>query len=306
MANSRLYVDPPKFTPYAYGLLSAAQPANEGDTHWKLGVTYEALCPNTSVTYDPCFAVTGSGAVAQPPAKTGTASLTKRGATAFTVYAEVDCSTVGQWDRAESVVRDALNRSEAAQVESAFWTGRANGGAQVVFPHLAANTQLLDPDGSGVLLQSAAVSVTGTGAGEDVVEALGRLEDALGACYDGLGVIHVPVALGAALAHSNLLVKQGQRLYTPAGNIVSLGAGYGKTGPDGSNPAPGSTWMYATGAVFYFRGDVRVYANREESLDRNVNTLKMIAERTYVIGWDCCHFAVQTSLGGIPTGTPLA
>jgi hypothetical protein len=63
--------------------------------------------------------------------------------------------------------------------------------------------------------------------------------------------------------------------------------------------------MYATGAVFYFRGDVMVNP-RAESLDRSVNTVKMIAERTYVLGWDCCHFAVQTSLGGIPTGTPLA
>jgi hypothetical protein len=303
VVNARSLVDPPKFTPYPYGLLSVAQPANAGDTHWKLGVTYEPICGVVSTTYDACFTVTGTGQVALPPAKVANATEGRRGATAFTVYAEIDCSAVGFYDRAEATARDALQRSEQTQVEMAFWTGRA-AGAQTVFPHLAANSLLLDPDGSNITLQTAATVVTGGGSGEDVVEALGRLESALMSCYDGVGVIHVPIALAPALAHSNLVVKQGQRLFTPMGNMLAFGAGYLGTGPDGSNPAPGSTWMYATGAAFYFRGDVMTFP-REQSLDRSVNTLKMIAERTYVLGWDCCHFAVQTTLGGIPAGAPL-
>jgi hypothetical protein len=39
-----------------------------------------------------------------------------------------------------------------------------------------------------------------------------------------------------------------------------------------------------------------------EALDRARNDVVLVAERTYVIGWDCCHFAVPVRLGGIPTG----
>jgi hypothetical protein len=90
---------------------------------------------------------------------------------------------------------------------------------------------------------------------------------------------------------------------TKNGNKVAIGGGYPGSGPDGAPRAANTTWLYATGNVFGYRSNVRVRAPQgAESIDRSNNTIKMIAERTYVLGWDCCHFAVQAFLGA-PKGT---
>jgi hypothetical protein len=57
--------------------------------------------------------------------------------------------------------------------------------------------------------------------------------------------------------------------------------------------------MYATGEVFYVREPTPHSFRPVESFDRNVNTLGMIAERTYAFGWDCCLFAVLVLNGEI-------
>jgi hypothetical protein len=56
--------------------------------------------------------------------------------------------------------------------------------------------------------------------------------------------------------------------------------------------------------VFGYRSDVR-FTRARESIDRAENTYKMIAERTYVIGFECCLVAVQFALGVIPTGAVI-
>ncbi len=82
------------------------------------------------------------------------------------------------------------------------------------------------------------------------------------------------------------------------------GGGYPGTAPDGSAPAYGVNWMYITGAVFGYRSGIKLNGTKIEHFDRSVNTLKVIAERTYVLGWDCCQFGVAVSYGGIITGLP--
>lgn len=305
MANSRLYVDPPAFSPAPFGLLTALPEAirTPTDPHWQAGVNYESLCGTSSTTYDDCLVVTGSG-IGQPvppsPPKTDTGmDINKRGATAFTVFTEVDCSAPGFWDRAEDVVGETITRSEQFQVEQSFWTGVA-GGQTTVFPHLAASAAILDE--SSITIQTAATQVSG-GAIFDVVEGLGRLEAAIGACYNGVAVIHVPTSLLPALASNFLVVRDGTRYRTMKGNLVVVGDGYKgtpPTDPNGTTPA-NSAWVYATGMIFIYRSKV-LSIRREDSIDRAENTVKAIAERTYVIGWDCCHYAVQISLGGYPTG----
>lgn len=304
MAGPRQYVSAPSFTQLPHGLLStlAGVIRTPSDDHWKGGVTYETLCGAGGSTYDECLVVsgTGSGEVvepAEPPAKSATASLLTRGATPFTVFAEVDCSTPGFWDRAERSVRDALAQSEEYQVERAFWTGVAGGGG-VVYPHLAADTEY--EDAYGALLQTA-VSNIGEAAELDVVEALGRVEGELAECYNGVGVIHIPRTLAPAFAAENLIIPSGPGYVTHNGNIVVFGAGYTGSFPDGSTN-PNAMFIYATGAMFIYRSDVRVFTRRE-SLDRGTNTLKMIAERTYVVGWDCCHIGVKVTLGGVGSGS---
>lgn len=312
MANFRQIVDPPSFTPLGFGLLSAMELPTPMPDHWQQGITYEPTCGiNVSgvggLTYDECLVVTGVGfAPPAPPDFANNFTQAPRGALPFTTYAEFDCATVGLQD-AQGTAERALSMAEPWQVERAFWTGLA-GGQPVVYPHLASFAQV--SDATGILLQTAAVNVTGVnsvGVVGDLVNvetALGLLEAALANCYNGVGVIHVPQLLVPTMDAWGIIKQQGAVMKTLNGNKVAIGAGYPGSGPDGVARAGNSCWMYATGNVFGFRSDVRVRApdNSAASLDRATNTRKMIAERTYVIGWDCCHFAVQTAIG-VPRGT---
>lgn len=288
MAGARPIVDAPAFTSLPYGLWDAVQ-KRPAPPHWQNGVTYIERCPTGSTTFDECISVTGTGSPPEPPSKTDNVDQTFRGATPITVFAEFDCSPVGLTD-AESVASDALARVEASQLESAFATGLV-GGQTVAFPHLAADAIVLDAD--GITLQTAA-SVCATGV--DVVHGLGLIEDCLGDCYGGQGVIHIPQEALPSFVAWNLAVQRDGQLFTPAGNLIVVGVGYPGTSPAGVAPPAGSTWIYATGSMFGYRGDVFMTRVRE-SLDRAENTLRMIAERTYVIGWECCHFAALIDLG---------
>lgn len=290
MANIRPIVEPPAFSSLPHGLWEvAAKPT--APSHWQHGVTWIERCPTGATTYDECLAVTGTDAPPAPPTKSDNVDQTFRGATAFTVYARFDCSPIGLGtDEINSVARDALERIESRQVETAFWTGTA-GGQSVVFPRLAASTEVLDSD--GIVLQSAA-SVCITGA--DIAHGLGELEQCLADCYAGQGVIHVPASVLPTMDAWGLVQARGDRLVTRAGNRVVVGGGYPGTGPAGQAAAAGTSWIYATGAVFGYRGSV--FATRlAQSFDRAENSIQMLAERTYVLGFECCLLAALVNLG---------
>lgn len=294
----RLAVPPPTFSPSPYGLLSVVQARYDAtDTHWRTGVQWQPLCGDPNSTYDACLAVTGTGAPPPTPAtKTVGVDDEPRGGTPFTAYTEFECSPAVFASRARQQAEEALIRLESWQVERSFWTGIA-GTETVAFPHLAATATVRDA--YGVLLQTAATEVTGVAI--DIVEALGRVEQALADCYNGVGVIHVPAILGSALSAASLVTKQGPTLRTLNGNLVALGSGYPGTSPSGAAPAPGTTWIYATGAVFAYRSGVEV-TPMASTVNRSTNTVRAIAERTYVLGWDCCHIAALVSTGGEVAG----
>lgn len=312
MAGLRQIVDPPSFAPIPFGLLTTVEWPVTNDLHWQAGITYAPTCSTAvtglgAITYDTNLAVTGAGGPPPPPAPlANTLARRIRGATSFEVYVEFDCAQVGNM-QAQQDAEDALGMTEAWLVERAFWTG-VGGGQNIVWPHLASNAAVYDPD--GILLGSTAVNVTGVGqigvAGDalNIETALGLLEGALANCYGGIGVIHVPQMLVPTLDAWGVIKANGPVMKTLNGNKVAIGAGYPGTGPDGSSRAGNQCWMYATGNVFGYRSPVRVRApdNSAASFDKSTNTRKMIAERTYVLGWNCCHFAVQAALG-VPKGT---
>jgi hypothetical protein len=290
VAGARQIVDPPAFTSLPYGLWDAAQTRTPDNPHWQQGITWIERCPTGDTTYDECLSVTGTGAPPEPAVKTDNVDQTFRGATPFTIFTEFDCSPVGLRDAA-TVAEDALARIENQQLETAFWTGTA-GAQTLVFPHLAADAEVVDEQ--DIVLQPAATPlVTG---GADVAHALGALEAELADCYAGQGIIHVPRDALPTFAAWNLVVEEGGRLFTRAGNLVVVGGGYTGTGPDGAAAPEGRSWIYATGAVFGYRGEVQVRSPRE-SIDRAANTLRMIAERTYVLGFECCLIAALVDLG---------
>lgn len=278
IANASMQIAPPVRTPLSYGLLSVAQMPTEGDDHWQNGVLYETdPCSRANITTTDCPV---------PPAdKQRTATLALRCSEPFTVYTMPVCSAVGFIDRAERVAVAALTSGEARAVEREFWTGEFG-----TEPHLAAN--LAAATGTdGCVTQTAATVVTGSPM--TPVEGLALLEEALSSCYGNEGVIHITPATLTLLETNSTIQRDGTRLRSPNGHLVAAGAGYPGTGPDGTTPPAGVRWMYATGAVFARRSQVNVPQSRaQDVLDRNKNSVFLVAERTYVLGWECCHLAV--------------
>lgn len=298
MAGPRLYVPPSSYTPLPYGLLSVVQARfDEVNPHWQTGITWQPLCGIAAATYDECLAVTGTGAPPPPSSKTATATWTARGATPFTVYSQFDCSPAVFAEQSQQLGSESLARTEAWRLEYAFWTGVADTNT-TVFPHLAADTQVVDSE--GILLQTASAAVTGV---VDVVEGLATVEKALADCLPGVGVVHIPRQLVPAFSAQGLLVKSGVTLRTWNGNLVAAGAGYPGTAPDGSDPAAGTSWIYGTGPVFIYRSDVQVMPIYS-IVNRSTDDVAAIAERTYVLGFDCCHVAALVTTGGEPAGEP--
>lgn len=296
MAGLRGIVDGPGFVALPNALWDAAQHPDPQGPHWQQGVTWTDWCGGASTTYaDNCIAVTGTGgAIPAAPPWNPTADGVDRGATAFTVYASFDCSLIGLPDTDQAA--EALARSEAAQVGRAFWTGQA-GGQATVWPHLADDATLDDPQ--GIRLQTAATAVLASA--DDAAVVIGALDAALADQYGGQGAVHVPLAALATLQARSLVRPDGDtgRLLTPGGHLVVAAAGYTGSGPDGAAAAAGTAWLYATGALFGYRSDVTV---REfpGTFDRSNNTVRKQASRAYLFGWECAHLAAPMTLG-VPT-----
>lgn len=290
MANGRVVVTAPAFTPSQYGLLSVARDMTaEFPTHWGAGVIWSPLCPEGDSTYDECVSVTGVGATPAPPVKAATFDNVRQAATPFTVYVRKDCSIPTFWNEATGQVDEALTASEAFEVEAAFWTGNAVA-TKVVYPHLAANAELIaDRD----TLQFAASVVAG--GAMNVILGIGLLEQSAMSCAQGQVTLHVPVSVATHLIAWNLIRLQGGRYVTELGNPVAIGNGYTGSSPAGVAATSASTWAYATGPVFYARGPL-IDISPRESVVLSTNTLDQMAERTYVVGYSCCLNAVALDL----------
>lgn len=303
MAGARQIITGPAFTPLPNFLWDAAQ--HPTADHWQQGVTWMEWCGGAGTTYDECLAVTGTGGTpAASAALSSNVTQANRGATPFTVFAEFDCSPVGQALSQEGLVdraSEALDKTEAFQITRAFWTGVAGKAGTTdqttVWPHLAEDTTLDDPQ--GIRLQTAASPlVTG---GEDVAVALGQVESSLASCYGGQGVIHVPYLAFPTFKARGLVHREtaSSPWTTAAGNLVVPGAGYTGSSPAGAAPAAGTSWIYGTGPVFGMRSEVFAQPF-PGTFDRAENTVKYLAQRTYLFGFECCHIGALVNLG-VPT-----
>lgn len=304
MARGRLLIgEPTPFTAPPYGLLSTATELSISEGHWKMGIEWEPLCPDAATTEDPCLVLVDDGSgTAVPPADPSTIVVPKvpttdwaiQGATPFTAYAEIECSPVGTWDQLSDRTRRALQQAEERHVERVFWTGVAPTTAptETVFPHLAADSTVVD---GMTLLQPAATVVTAEP--QPIEVGIGMLEDAARDCYPGQVTLHAPLRLGSLLASADNIVTRGGVAQTVVGSNIVLGSGYTGSASDGA-VTPGTTWMYATGPVFYMR-DPMVQFRLRESIDRSVNTVTVITERTYVVGFSCCLLAIPIENGEV-------
>lgn len=236
------------------------------------------------------------------PAKTPLDGANWRGTDPFAVYTWLDCGlvSVGEQELRRRTLLAHRNGVDTV-VERVFWAGSAyNANVQ----HLAEDTEIVETSGgSEVVIQTAATTVTGT---YDVVEAIGILEGLGGRNgYGGRLTLHMAQDLVAHLAANHLIIARGGRLETLGGSIVVGAPGYLRTGPDGTEPTAGTTWVYATGSVRWWESEIMWQArDAREFLGRDINDTVLIAEQWFALGWDCAHYAILVSTGGVITGTP--
>lgn len=119
--------------------------------------------------------------------------------------------------------------------------------------------------------------------GYDPGVVLGYLEQVLAENYGGQGAIHMN-RLTATYLWEYLQV-QGGKMVTKLGTPVIAGAGYDNL----VSPLDKFT-MFVSGPVVLYRGEADVRAN---AIDKAINQVSIIAQRDYVLGWDCSSFGVE-------------
>lgn len=275
-----VYIEAPEVTPLPYGLFSVSDIIDAPDGHWQQGVEWEAERCGAASVYACPTCVQNNGGTA--PAKTYAGGRPIRQAFPFTVYGSFACSPIGNWDRAEEFARRLLLNGEERAVENEIALGTNH----------TAGLRLVD---------ATAVDITPTpGTPVTPQQGLALLEQ-----YGALNGNGRFVVLGArrdvALinATGQLLILGDGRLHTTLGTpFGALGGFNARTGPNGVAAAAGNAWLFAIGQPRIWRSPIDLVDSREHSLDQRNNNLRILAERTYVVGWDCFTAGVLiTSVG---------
>lgn len=267
--------------PLRYGLFQAAigpfdlpVHARNGGLQYVTGLCgdgfgYEIECVNAQDSKAAAFTENGSTTVLGAP---------------FIVFATMVCGTVGfSFEEQRSLVMERLSGVEQSVVEEVFSTSA-----------FGQSPGLLAADGI----------VTVTGAGDSVVNILSELERARYCGFTGNttqygppGILHVAIPVFNELKSLHVIDFDGTRWRTPMGTVVSSGC-YANNNPAGVAPADGVFWMYLTGQTTIWRtsdNDVQI-APVEGSLDRTTNQMMMLAEREYVVTYECGGFAKAVTL----------
>lgn len=124
---------------------------------------------------------------------------------------------------------------------------------------------------------------------------LGYAEQLISEEYAAQGVIHMDRQ--TAMACSLYLRVEGGRMVTNLGTPVVVGAGYSRAPFAPKNTAQ----IWASGPLVMYRGDIDT---RENAINKPINSVSIIAQRDYVLGWDCSAFALNISLCDSCTPTP--
>lgn len=202
----------------------------------------------------------------------------------FIVYATVTCGTVGYTsDELRSFVVERLKGVEQSVVEQVLSTGDF---------------------GQAPGLTAADGIVTVTGAGTTAVEVVSELERAMYCGFDTTvsnygppAYLHMAIPVFNELKSQHLIEFDGTRWRTPLGTVVSTGC-YANNDPDGDPAADGTFWVYITGQTTVWRtGDSEIFVPPiEGALNRATNQVTMIAEREYVVTYECDGFAKAVTL----------
>lgn len=267
-----LLVEKPTPTfPLRYGLFQAAVGPLDLPVHGRNGgLRYVTSICADGFGYD----IACIGATASKTASFSAGSTTVTG-TPFLVYATQTCGTVGfTYDEQRAMVVERLKSVEQGVVEDIF--SQSNNGQA---------PGLIAADGI----------VTVVGAGDTITDVVGELERAMycgTVSYGPPAYLHVPIPAFLRMKQEHLVEFDGTRWRTPLGTVVSTGC-YANEDPTGAAPADGVFWLYITGQTTIWRtpdSEIQV-APVEGSLNRTTNQFLMLAEREYVVTYECGGFA---------------
>lgn len=272
-----LLVDKPTPTfPLRYGLFQAAVGPLDLPVHGRNGgLRYVTSICADGFGYD----IACIGATASKTASFVAGSTTVTG-TPFLVYATQTCGTVGfTFEEQRSMVVERLKSVEQGVVEDIF--SQSNNGQA---------PGLIAADGI----------TTVVGAGDTITDVVGELERAMycgAVSYGPPAYLHVPIPAFLRMKQEHLIEFDGTRWRTPTGTVVSTGC-YANEDPAGAAPADGVFWLYITGQTTIWRtpdSQIQV-APVEGSLNRATNQFLMLAEREYVVTYECGGFAKAVTL----------
>ena len=281
-------VTAPKIVPSAFGLLAVVKPENgPSEDQWVRGFSQEWETTLYSATnWDDTDSTDGEVVAAGVP-------------TYYTeikpwfIEAEEFRSTLGfnGLDRIERLKRQLEGVTQHA-MEVELWDGAVRKGES----H------------ANVALSDASATILNSGTALSPRRALALLEHSIGLVSDGgeQGIIHLTRDVAALLAsNSNMLFHEEGKdhLQTLGGTPVIVGSGYSGTGPDGATGATATEdnkWIYATGTVRTYVGDVDVVNdNLAQAYDvsGNANDMRLKAIRPAAAYFDTSiHLAVRVDL----------
>lgn len=262
-----LEAKPTPSMPNRYGLLQAAVGPLELPTHARIGgLQYVNEICGEGFGYE-------VECVDALDAKTFDLGLEVVTGVPFVVYSTILCGSVGfTQDEFNAMAASRLMSVEQTIVEQVFSSGDFGQA-----PSLANNTP--------------AATVIATG-GVSAVDVISELENAIYCTsqYGPNAFLHMPIAVINELASQHLLTWDGTRWRTPMGSIVSAGC-YSNLSPVGVAPADGTFWVYATGQTAIWRSSDIFVAPVAGTLDRTTNQQLILAEREYVVTFECDAYA---------------
>ena len=209
----------------------------------------------------------------------------------YWIVNRVRCGTVGRTaEEIRGVARGRLGAMEQWAVEDRLWNGIA-----------------AQPDVLNLVNNAGTVTVVPTAAGAGA--AISALENAFYQANGYVGTIHVNVRAEGALEYAGFLNPDAGVLRTRMGSAVSLGAGYGITGPADAAPAAGFVWAFMTGYTAVWRStDSQIpQPDPQRVMDRAANQWDVVGERIYAAAWSCPEvFAVQVPIAAPATAATPA
>ncbi len=281
-------VEAPKIVPSAFGLLAVVKPENSSDeSQWIRGFSQEWETTLYSATnWDDTDTTSGAVVAAGTP-------VYYTEIKPFFIEAEELRSGLGflGLDRIGRLKRQLEGVTQHA-MEVELWDGAIRKGES----H------------SNLALSDAAATILNSGTALSPKRALALLEHHIGLVSDGgeQGLIHMTRDVAALLSsNSNMLFHETEKdhLQTMGGTPVVVGSGYTGTGPDGATGATATDtnkWIYATGTVKTYLGDVDVVNdNLAQAFDVSSpqNDMRLKAIRPAAVYFDTSiHLAVRVDL----------